>query len=95
MFEKIFFTVLRSIAIPYVFFLILSQGFLEEDIAWLAVSIALTFSVALSLLWQVFMLIPKAVLLKGRKIIYTFLVMAIEIASVVGFWYYYFSEYAS
>lgn len=93
MFEKIFATVLRSIVIPYILFLLLKETFLDEDIAWLAISLTLSITVAISLLWQSISLLPKLMLLRGKKFILTLLAMSIEIASVVGFWYYYFLQY--
>lgn len=94
MFEKIFTTVLRSAVIPYIFFLFLKEAFLDEDVAWLAVSLTLSITVAISFLWQAISLLPKLMLLRGNKFILTLLAMGIEVGSVVVFWYYYFLEYA-
>lgn len=94
MYETIFSTVLKSFALPFVFFLILKNTILGEENAFLAVTITLTIVTLLSLLFQVLSILPKLMLLKGHKLLKLMVKMGIEIVALLGFWYYYLTYYA-
>jgi len=91
MFTEIFNAALRSIALPIVAILVLSNTFLGLKNTFLVVVIALTFTNILSILWQVIRILPNLVLLKGRKIIGLVIRIIIEISSMICFWVYFFS----
>jgi len=90
MISVIFFTVLRTLALPIVVILILKESFLGLDGAFLGVVIAITISNIISLGWKVLKIIGNTVLLRGKSVIILILKIAIEILSTAGFWAYYF-----
>jgi len=87
---RIFFTVLRSIAIPIVAYLALKSSFLGESGAFLAVTIAATGINVVSILFGIVKILPNALLLRGMKVIGIILSIIIEVGSIIGFWLYYF-----
>ncbi len=90
---RIFFTVLRSIAIPIVAYLALRTSFLGDAGAFLAVSIAATVINIVSILFGVVKILPNALLLRGMKVVGIILSIIIEVASIAGFWLYYFIKF--
>ncbi|BCX14073.1 MAG: hypothetical protein KatS3mg085_605 [Candidatus Dojkabacteria bacterium] len=94
MFQTVFFTTIRTIAIPYVAYRILSSGFVAESNALLIVCIGLTITVALSLLFQILRLFTNIILLKPQSAFQRFVTILIELASVAGFWYYYIVNFS-
>lgn len=92
MFITIFASAIRCIAIPIVAFLALSPTMGEKP-AFLIVTIALTVTNILSIIWQGFRIIPSLMLLRGGKILRIILRIIIEIVSTVGFWIYYLRNY--
>jgi hypothetical protein len=91
MFDVLFKTILRSIAIPLVVILVLKSSVLGEKDAVLAVCLTLTIVTAFSLFWNLLKVIPNTLLFRGMMIIKIFVTMSIEIVSVIGFWIYYTS----
>lgn len=92
MFSTIFSAVLRCVAIPVVAFLLLQPG-LGDKPAFLAVTIALTVTNVLSIIWQAIKILPNLVLLRGGRIIRSFIRIFIEVASIIGFWLYYLANF--
>jgi riboflavin transporter FmnP len=91
MFDVLFKTILRSIAIPLVVILVLKSSALGEKNAVLAVSLTLTIVTVFSLIWNLLKVIPNTLLFRGMTIIKIFVAMSIEVVSVIGFWVYYTS----
>jgi hypothetical protein len=89
----IFFTTLRVIALPYVAFRLLANSFLDEKNAFLVVCIALTITIVFSIFLQILKLFSNIIFLKPQSAFTRFLVIAIEVSSMFGFWYYYFVNY--
>ena len=92
MFVTIFSAVIRCLAIPIVAFLFL-QPSLGDKAAFLVVTIALSVTNILSVIWQLLNILPNLVLLRGGKIIKSSIRIFIEIASIIGFWLYYLMNY--
>jgi len=90
MLVKIFFTILRSVAIPVVAFIGLRNSFLGESGAFLAVAIAVTLINIVSILFGLIKILPNAFLLRGTRVIGLIFSIVIEIVSIIGFWLYYF-----
>lgn len=88
----IFTAVLRCIAIPIVGYLAL-QPAIGEKTAFLAVTIALTVTNILSIIWQVIKIFPNLVFLRTGRIIRSFISIFIEVASIIGFWLYYLANF--
>lgn len=86
---SLFFTILRSVAIPAIAILLLRSSFLGEQGATLAVTISLTVVNFFLILWQVIKIIPNIVLLRAAHLVKLLIEIAIEIASVIGFWIYF------
>ena len=93
MLVRIFFTILRSVAIPIVAFIALRNSFIGESGAFLAVTIAVTLVNIISVLIGIIKILPNALLLRGVKVIGLILSIFIEIASTFGFWIYYLTKY--
>ncbi len=93
MFIRLFFTIVRSIAIPIVAFLMLRNSFLGEAGAFLVVTIAASIINAVSILFGIVKILPNALLLRGTRVLSLILSIVIEIASVVGFWLFYLTKY--
>lgn len=89
MYETVFSTILRSVAIPIIFFFILENTFLSEEQSFLAVTITLTLLTVISLFFQILSILPKLMLLKGKKLVRLSVRIFIEILALFGFWYYY------
>lgn len=92
MFTTLFVSILKSVAIPIVAFIIL-QPIFGDRASFLIVTITLTVTNVLSIIWQLLKILPNLVLLKGGKIIRLILTIFIEVASVVGFWLYYLANF--
>jgi hypothetical protein len=90
MFNVIFYTVLRTIAIPIVLILILQNSFLGPKGAILAVTLSLTIVNILSIIWQVFKLLGNTMLLKGGRVLKLSVRILIEVITTLGFWIYFF-----
>mgnify|MGYP001453180965 FL=1 len=92
MFTTIFTSVIRCVAIPVVAYLALQPAF-GDKAAFLIVTIALTVTNILSIIWQVIKILPNLVLLRGGRIIRSFVRIFIEVSSIIGFWLYYLSNF--
>jgi len=92
MFTTIFTAVIRCLAIPVVAYMALQSPF-GDKAAFLIVTIALTVTNILSIIWQLFKILPNLVLLRGGRIIRSFVRIFIEVASIIGFWLYYLSNF--
>lgn len=92
MFSTIFSAILRCIAIPIVAYLALQPAIGDKG-AFLTVTIALTVTNILSIIWQVIKILPNLVLLRGGRIIRSFIRIFIEVASIIGFWLYYLANF--
>lgn len=90
MLTKLFFTILRSVAIPLVAYFGLKSSFLGESGAFLAVTIALSVINVFSILFGIVKILPNALLLRGTRVITIILSIIIELGSIIGFWVYYF-----
>jgi hypothetical protein len=92
MFTAIFAAILRCVAVPVVAFLAL-QPIVGDKAAFLVVTIALTVTNILSIIWQVLKILPNMVFLRGWKIFKSIVTIFIELASIIGFWLYYLANY--
>jgi len=92
MFTTIFASILRCVAIPVVAYLAL-QPAIGYKAAFLTITIALTVTNILSIIWQMFKILPNLVLLRGGRIIRSFIRIFIEVASIIGFWLYYLGNF--
>ncbi len=93
---SLFFTILRSVAIPYVSYMFLKNTALGDEGALLAVGIALTISNVMAIIWNLIKIVPNTILLRGHAIIGIFLKIAIQVLSAGYLWYYYaknFTDY--
>lgn len=93
MFIRVFFTILKSIALPIVAFIALRSSVVGEQGAFLAVTIALTIINIVSVLFGLVKILPNALLLRGGAVIGIILSILIEVSSVAGFWLYYLAKY--
>jgi hypothetical protein len=94
MFQSIFFVLLRSVAIPFVAFLLLRETALGEKGALLAIGIALTATTLLSLVWNVIKIFGNTLLLRGSAVIGLIIRIAIQVIVLIGIWSYYFATFA-
>lgn len=90
---SIFFTVLRSVAIPIAAVYLLSKTALGEEGALIAVGLALLVTNALAILWNIIKLLTNAILLKPGHVFRILIVIGIQIISVALIWVYYLSNY--
>lgn len=100
LFIEIFLSILKSFVIPIgVFLLFKDIGIggqpIGENFVFLGVTIAVTFSNAFSIVFKTIKLFPNFILLRGHAIIYILLKIIIELSSIIGFWLYYYTNYAS
>lgn len=93
MMMSLFWTILRSIAIPYVAILILSETALGEKGAILAVGIALLIVTIVSIGWNVLKIVGNTILLRGNTVLVLILSVVIQIAALFVIWGHYLSEY--
>lgn len=94
MFSTLFFTLLKSIAIPIVVIMLLQSTMLGEKGAFLAVTIALSLYTVFSVLMKLLRIMGNTITLRGKRVIILALTIIIEIASVIGFWLTYTSRFA-
>ncbi len=94
MIEALFWVVLRSVAIPYIAFLILKDTFLGEEGALLAIGIALLIVTIISITLNAIKIIGNILLLRGEKVIILILKIAIQVLVVLFIWIHYFSQYS-
>ena len=92
MFTTIFASIIRCVAIPIVAFILL-QPILGDKAGFLVITIALTVTNILSIIWSLFKIIPSLMLLRGGRILRIIVKIAIEIISIIGFWAFYFINY--
>ena len=92
MFNVIFYTVLRTLAIPIVIILILQNSFLGPKGAFLAVTLSLTIVNIFSIFWQTFKVLGNTMLLKGGRVLRLTVRILIELVTTLGFWIYFFSN---
>lgn len=85
MLTSLFFTILRTIAIPYVTILFLSGTALGEKNAWMAVTIVVVIVTIISVIWQAVKILGNTVFLKGGRVLTLIITIVIEIIAAVGF----------
>lgn len=93
MITGLFFTILRSVAIPYVAYILLRESALEEKGAILAIAIALVITNGIAIIWNIIKIIPNTVLLRSNTVLKLTLDIGIQLASVGFVWYVYLSRY--
>jgi hypothetical protein len=94
MFTTIFWTILRSIAVPYVAFLILRDTPLGLEGTVLAIAIALSIVTIISLLFSAIKIFGNAILLRGEAVLSLIIKTAIQVGAVLFIWGYYLSEFS-
>ncbi len=94
MFEVLFFTFLRSIAVPIVAFLLLRETYLGEAGSFLAITIALTLVNVFVIISQIIKIFPTILLLHTERVIGLILSIIIEIICIITFWSYYLINYS-
>lgn len=92
MFMTIFFSIIRCLVIPLVAFYAL-QPSLGDKAAFLVVTIALTVTNILSIIWLAIKILPNMVLLRGGKIFKSIIRIVIEVTCIIGFWIYYLTTF--
>jgi len=95
MVSDLFFTILRSVAIPYVAFILLKGTALGEQGSLLAVGIALTIVNIFSVIFNIIKIIPNTLLLRGNAVLGIILRIIIQLGSVLVIWYYYLSKFTT
>ncbi len=93
MIETLFWVILRSVAIPYVAFILLKDTFLGEEGALLAIGISLFIVTLISISWNFVKILGNTILLRGEKVIILIIKIAIQIIAVLFIWFHYFSQY--
>lgn len=94
MFTTIFWTVLRSVAVPYVAFIILRDTPLGLQGSVLAIAIALSVVTLVSLFLSALKIFANTILLRGEAILTLIIKSAIQIGAVLYIWGYYLSEFS-
>ncbi|MEP7104059.1 MAG: hypothetical protein ABI721_05105 [Candidatus Dojkabacteria bacterium] len=85
MLTSLFFTILRTVAIPYVAIIFLSQTALGEKGAFIAVTVTVVLVTIIALIWQVLQILGNTVVLRGGKVFTLIITIIIEIIAAVGF----------
>lgn len=93
MLQTLFFVILRSVAIPFVAFLLLRETPLGEKGALLAIGIALTITTLISIIWTALKVLGNTLLLRGGAVIRLVIKIIIQVVVLVGVWAYYFSNF--
>lgn len=84
MLTSLFFTILRTVAIPYVTILFLSNSLGEKN-AWMAVTIVVVIVTIISIIFQALKILGNTVVLRGGRVIQLIITIIIEIIAAVGF----------
>jgi len=85
MLTSLFFTILRTVAIPYVTILFLSQTALGEKNAFLAVTIVVVIVTIISVIWQSIKIMGNTFVLRGGRVLTLLITIIIEIVAAAGF----------
>ncbi len=85
MLTSLFFTILRTVAIPYVTILFLSNTALGPQNAFLAVTIVVVIVTIISVIWQSIKLMGNTVVLRAGRVMELLLTIIIEIIAAAGF----------
>lgn len=85
MFTSLFFTLLRTVAIPYVTILILGNTALGPQNAFLAVTIVVVIVTIISVIWQSIKIMGNTVVLRAGRVMELLLTIIIEIIAAAGF----------
>ncbi|KAA0237572.1 MAG: hypothetical protein EDM72_15290 [Chlorobiota bacterium] len=91
--DLLFTLVLKNIALPIVFFLILKSSILDDENSFLAVVLTLTIVNIIQVLLQSIRILTNSMMMKGRKVTRLLIAIVIELVSVLGFWYYYLAKF--
>lgn len=91
--DLLFTLVLKNIALPIVFFLILKSSILDDENSFLAVVLTLTIVNIIQVLLQSIRILTNSMMMKGRKVTRLLITIIIELVSVLGFWYYYLAKF--
>ncbi len=93
MLNKLFFIILRSVAIPVAAIYLLSRTALGEEGALIAVGLALLVVNLIGIALNMLKLLGNTLMLKPGAVVYYIFSIIIQAISVLLIWGYYFSEY--
>lgn len=85
----LFFTILRSVAIPFVAYLFLKETPLGEQGAVLAIGVATLITSLVSIFWNIIKIIPNTILLRGNSVLLLIMRIGVQVISVAFIWAYY------
>lgn len=91
--DLLFTLVLKNVALPVVFYLILRSSILDDENAFLAIVLTLTIVNGLQILIQLIRILTNSMMLKGRKVTRLLITIGFELVSVAAFWYYYLANF--
>jgi hypothetical protein len=95
MYQSLFWTALRSIAIPYVAFLLLQDTPLGEKGAILAIAIALAFVTVVTFGMTLLKILGNTLMLRGNAIIGLILSVVIQLIALGYIWFYYADNFTN
>lgn len=93
MLNTLFWTILRSVAIPIIAVYLLRETFLGEEGALIAVGLALTITNIIGVAWNLVKIVGNTFLLKPIQVLRLVLVIGIQVAAPIILWFYYLSEH--